>query len=663
MAERKPGGRGYGGFHKDATPESIELAKYLRALVKRAGKTQRDLEAPTGYGKSAISSFLSGEVVPSQPFVQKLVDYVTHPRQQPVCHKEAMRLFVAAQRPQPAPELPAPRVTDDSERTFGPALATVAATAQDQAAKAYEQLTQAHERNQELVEERGLTQQLVLSLSRLTADLQQQVTTLEDQHDEENEENEARLRMLTDQVEQAQRELRRARASRDETEVLLARLRKRSDALEEELAKSRQDVTSPEEPTTLPPLPEELQEAFFRADFDSALRAAEGFLNDGQQRRDAVSEEWSLINPRRSAMQTIERLRTGCHLLGRALGCLAMMSAAALYLAASKSGADGWKVLLVVLLLAGIGLVSDPWSPIAQLWPAFRAGFRRESRSWPTITISAQAMAVRVGRCLVAGLAATGAALCVQCSVQWSGWWLFPLLPATAACAGYAVFGHDRRVVRLVQEVLGELGADFKTPGQVPRAPAAAMGMAPAVVLNDREWLEARRQEVGDSLSGGWSESALWIKFVALVSGVLVAIAVIGVLANTAVNTARTWQTPSGWHWDGLVATVEQPVNAYLSTHSAGLPLPVDALHLLWVASGAVSLGMSFLFGGLGARSTWVMWGAATVVMVWAGTPGDARQVAAGVATIAWGLASILAMRGVKLRSIASQSVVVSSKP
>ncbi len=43
------------------------------------------------------------------------------------------------------------------------------------------------------MEERGLTQQLVLNLARFTADLQQQVTTLKDQYDEENEENAAAL--------------------------------------------------------------------------------------------------------------------------------------------------------------------------------------------------------------------------------------------------------------------------------------------------------------------------------------------------------------------------------------------------------------------------------------------------------------------------------------
>ncbi|MGW6261937.1 hypothetical protein [Streptomyces sp. NPDC055085] len=109
-----------------------------------------------------------------------------------------------------------------------------------------------------------------------------------------------------------------------------------------------------------------------------------------------------------------------------------------------------------------------------------------------------------------------------------------------------------------------------------------------------------------------------------------------------------------------MVATIEGPVSAYLTAHSSGLPLPVPALHLLWVASGAVSLALSFLFGGWGARTTWMMWGAATVIMVWSGTPGDARQVAAGLATIAWGLASVLAMRGLKLRPVATQSVIVS---
>ncbi|MGV9351250.1 helix-turn-helix domain-containing protein [Streptomyces spiralis] len=657
MAEKKPGGRGYGGFHKDATPESIELATYLRGLVKRAGKTQRDLEQPTGYGRSTISSFLNGETVPSQAFVQKLVTHVTLPRQQRACMNEALRLFVAAQRPKPAPELPAPRAAAENDPS-GAALASVAATAQDQAAKAQEQLAQAHERNQELMEERGRTQQLVLNLSRFTAELQQQVTTLQDQHDEENDENQARLRQLTDQLEAAQRELHRARSSRDETEVLLARLRKRSDELEEELAKSRRAVASPKEPE-LPPMPEELQEAFFRADFEKALRAAQGFLNEGQQRRDAVSDEWRLIGPHRSALQTVDRLQTGCHLLGRALGCLAMMSAAALYVAATRSGADGWTILLDVLMLVGIGFVSDPWGPMAQLWPAIRAGLRREPMPRP-ITISARAMAVRAGRCLLAGLAATGAALSVECSVQWSAWWLFPLLPATAACAGYAVFGHDQRVVLLVQEALGELGADFKTPPHPHRAPAAAMGMTSPVVLTDSEWLEARRKEIGDSLTGGWRESALWIKLVVLFSVFLVGIAVVGVLANTVSHTARTWHTPGGWHWHGVVATIDDPVQAYLTAHSAGLPLPVTTLHLLWIASGSVLLLMSFLFGGFGARTTWILWGAATVVMVWSGTPGAARQVAAGLATVAWGLASIPAMRGLNLRSSTSQSVFVS---
>ncbi|SEF18978.1 helix-turn-helix transcriptional regulator [Streptomyces sp. Ag109_O5-10] len=656
MAEKSPGGRGYGGFHKDATPESIELAKFLRGLVTRASKTQRDLEEPTGYGKSTISSFLSGETVPSQAFVEKLVTHVTHPRQRPACMGEALRLFVAAQRPKPAPVLPVPRtaVQDDPSA----ALASVAATAQDQAAKAHEQLSQAHERNRELIEERGRTQQLVLSLSRFTAELQQQVTTLQDQFDEENEENGARLRQLTDQLKAAQRELRRARAGRDETEVLLARLRKRSDELEEELAQSRRTVTSFEE-SGLPPMPEELQEAFFRADFDAALRAAEGFLNDGQRRRDAVSDEWSVIRPRRSAMRTVDRLQTGCHLLARAFGCLAMMSAAALLVAAARSGAGGWTFLLSMLMLVGVGVVSDPWGPVAQLWPAIRAGLRREPLSRP-ITISARAMAVRAGRCLIAGLAATGAALSVECSVQWSAWWLVPLLPATAACAGYAVFGHDPRVVLLVQEVVGELGADFKTPPHPHRAPAAAMGMTSPIVLSDSEWLEARRKDIGDSLTGGWRQSALWIKLLVLFSAFLVGIAVVGVLANTVSSRAHTWHPAGGWHWHNVAATIDDPVHAYLTTHSAGLPLPVTTLHLLWIASGAALLLMSFLFGGFGARTTWILWGAATVLMVWSGTPGGARQVAAGLAVIAWGLASIPAMRGLNLRSITSQSVIVS---
>jgi hypothetical protein len=185
------------------------------------------------------------------------------------------------------------------------------------------------------------------------------------------------------------------------------------------------------------------------------------------------------------------------------------------------------------------------------------------------------------------------------------------------------------------------------------------MGMSSPIVVSDSEWLEARRKEIGDSLTGGWKETALWIKQIVLFSVFLVGIAVLGVLANTVSHTTRTWHTPHGWHWHGVIATIDQPVHAYLSTHSAGLPLPVTSLHLLWVASGSVLLAMS-LFGGFGARTTWILWGAATVVMVWSGTPGPARQVAAGLAAVAWGLASIPAMRGLNLRSSTSQSVFVS---
>ncbi|MFD4756904.1 helix-turn-helix domain-containing protein [Streptomyces sp. NPDC058426] len=657
--ERKSSGRGYGPIHEDATPESVELARYLRLLVQRAGKTQRDLQEPTSYGKSAISSFLSGETMPPQAFVDKLVTFVTPIRQQATCRQEALRLYAAAQRPQPATVLPAPRAAAEENGTAS-SLASVAATAQDQAAKAHEQLAQAHRRNEELIEERGRTQALVLSLSGFTSELRQQVVALEAQVDDDNEESEARLRELSDRLEAAQRELRRARTSRDETEVLLTRLRRHSDELEEELARSRR--TASVETSSLPTLPEELQEASFRADFANALRAAEGFLNDGQHRRDAVSDEWSLLGSRRSAVQTVERLRTGNHLLGRGLGCLAMMSATALHMAASRAGVEGWNVLLGLLLVVGVALVGDPWSPITRFWPVFRAAFRREQMP-PPVPVSVRSLAVRAGRCLSAGAACVGVALSVQCSVEWSSWWLLPLLPATAACVGYAVVGLDSRVTRLAQEVVGELGADFKSPPRAPRA-SAAMGMTSPVTVTDRDWLEGRRQEVGNSLTGGWTESALWIKVSALVFASLCAMALFGLVATTVTDKARSWSPAGGWHWEGMAATVEQPVNAYLAAHSSGLPLPVSVLQVLWVGSGAVALVMSFLFGGFGARLTWALWGVATVLMVWSGTPAEARPVAAGLATIAWGLASILALRGLRIVMInTSHKVVVSNQP
>jgi hypothetical protein len=47
--------------------------------------------------------------------------------------------------------------------------------------------------------------------------------------------------------------------------------------------------------------------------------------------------------------------------------------------------------------------------------------------------------------------------------------------------------------------------------------------------------------------------------------------------------------------------------------------------------------------------------------MVWSGTPDPARPVAAGLAAIAWGIASIPALRGLVLRPQASHHFTITN--
>ena len=75
--------------------------------------------------------------------------------------------------------------------------------------------------------------------------------------------------------------------------------------------------------------------------------------------------------------------------------------------------------------------------------------------------------------------------------------------------------------------------------------------------MSDPERLEARRQEVGDSLTGGWAERVLWIKLVVLLPISLVGVAVVGLVANTVSHTARAWHAPRWWHRNDMVATID----------------------------------------------------------------------------------------------------------
>lgn len=645
MAARK--GRGYGDVDPQAAPEAQDLALYLRELLQRSVKTQRDIEGPpTGYGKSRIQEFLSGKAVPSPRFLENFVAAVTAPRERQVALARCHALRQKAIRPAPAPTAPATDMAAaaDPAAAATAALANMATTAVDRAALAQEQLTLAYQRNEELSAERDRAQQLVLALGSLVSNLQQQAEVLGERRDKEAE---AQLAQLSEQLQTASQELARARAGRNEAERLAQRLRRRADELEETIAELRRTSPAPARTAefALTAMPEELREAFFHADYDKVLSTAQGFLDQGQEMRDELVDEWGFAAPRRTPAQIIERWSTASHVLSRALGCLTMMAGALAHAAVTRAHASGWTFPLDLMILAGLMLCADPWEPARRLWPWLRAALRGDHLAGP-LRISAQGAALRGVRCAAAVLATTGAVLCLTAATDWGAWWLIPLLPATTASAVYAVVGRDRHLGLVVQETVGQLAAELQTPH--PHHPRTG-DQKPALVLADRDWLDARRQELSDALTGGWTVTAGWVKAVVVIAGLLVAMGALGTLSAALAHTVKGW---NGWNGGDLVTAVDHPVRRYLASHTAGLAVTASTVHWLWVATGVGLLVISWLTRSFSARLTWAVWGAATVVMVWSGTTGPARQVAAALALIAWGIASIAALRGLGRRAI-----------
>ncbi|MFB7258091.1 hypothetical protein [Streptomyces nojiriensis] len=138
--------------------------------------------------------------------------------------------------------------------------------------------------------------------------------------------------------------------------------------------------------------------------------------------------------------------------------------------------------------------------------------------------------------------------------------------------------------------------------------------------------------------------------------GAIAAFAVLGIIAvvltlKWGVPKVIDWSHHQDWSWfTQWTATVADPVHAYLTAHTAGLPLTASSAFLIWLGVGAVSLGLSWLTGAVGARLTWIAHGVCSVLMVWDAAPAAGRTVAAALAVLAWTIGSVFALRGLSLR-------------
>jgi hypothetical protein len=104
---------------------------------------------------------------------------------------------------------------------------------------------------------------------------------------------------------------------------------------------------------------------------------------------------------------------------------------------------------------------------------------------------------------------------------------------------------------------------------------------------------------------------------------------------------ATAWTASHG----GLAGVITDPIQRYLTVHAANLPASGSALWQGWLIAGFVLLVLSF-FKSWGARIGWVLCGAVSTAMVWSASPADGRNLAAGVAVLAWALLSVPAFRG-----------------
>ncbi|MFF1918281.1 hypothetical protein ACFVYE_43540 [Streptomyces sp. NPDC058239] len=227
------------------------------------------------YGKSTISDNLSGKV-PPKAFVDAVVKaVVTESRKRSLDLERAHRLWQAADKPpSAAPKAPA---------SPGGVLAVIEKTS--------DRLAAMTDRTLELQQERVGAHQLTLLLLRLVARLQENLDALSAAPAVAQEQ----IDTLTEQLHIAKQELELARQARQEAELLATRAQDQTTSLQEELARLRTTM-----PTTnidvavkvqAAQLPAELQEKYFLADIDRALRTAEGFLKDGVQRRERIADD------------------------------------------------------------------------------------------------------------------------------------------------------------------------------------------------------------------------------------------------------------------------------------------------------------------------------------------------------------------------------------
>jgi len=153
---------------------------------------------------------------------------------------------------------------------------------------------------------------------------------------------------------------------------------------------------------------------------------------------------------------------------------------------------------------------------------------------------------------------------------------------------------------------------------------------------------------------GAWWQRASWPARIPATVGVIAAAGLVLLVANTLLRLVLSLL---GWLGSGAVQLVghdgvhalaawqishviTDPIRHYMALGANTLPVSASTLLVFWLVAAA-GLWMASLLGVRGARLGWMVIGAATVAMVYAGTAPAGRGLAAGVAAAAWALLSI----------------------
>ncbi|MEJ8654889.1 hypothetical protein WKI65_44335 [Streptomyces sp. MS1.AVA.3] len=204
--------------------------------------------------------------------------------------------------------------------------------------------------------------------------------------------------------------------------------------------------------------------------------------------------------------------------------------------------------------------------------------------------------------------------------------------------------------------------------GPLEDSPAPAKSTTAAAVVEQLhrvkdvvgEWLADRGEDLRRAVKGGWKETDDWIKatlgglgllVVAGVGGTLLVGLIKGVVALASLISHVHVDTGARSH-TGLLATITEPVRRYLASHTRGLAVGSATAYAAWQLAVLATGFLSWATTSFGARFAWGVVGAGTAWMVWSGAPATGREVATGLTALAWGLLSIVALRGFRIRGL-----------